>query len=558
MLHTIQKSFFTAILPLFIVLLYFHSHEFSITGTLFSITPPVITVYFALVSRHVYLSLFAGIFSGCFLLTGGDFLKGTWDALMKMLSVFLGDPANISMESIPFDNLKIIAFAYLLGGMIAICVANGGMAGIMGLFSAFANSALRAQLSTWAMGLMIFFDDYTNCLLVGNTMRPITDRFKISRAKLAYIVDSTAAPIATIAPISTWVGYELGLFTTAIKSNEGLEQYSALSLFLHSLPFSYYAIFSLLFILLLILTGRDFGPMYESQVHARQGERIEDGNFEKKGHWLPGVAPILSVILATLIGLYITGMQNLLDKGAEASTLNLGIILSSGNSGTSLLIGALSGCILAILLSKLMTRMDLHSCWKVLRDGGIKMIPPTLVLCLSWSLGMVCHEMKTGDFVSLLVKLHLPEFWLPVLVFLTSAIIAFATGTSWGCMAIMVPIVLGIDSLHQGENLHLLFGSVSAILGGASFGDHCSPISDTTVLSSMAAEVDHLEHVKTQVPYACLVGFCVSMAYLFNSMTETGPWIGMVGGILLMAILLFLLGRKVDTKAIPIPQESSK
>ena len=546
LLGSIRAHSRSTILPLFLFCLTWKFYPHPSIGTFASVLPPVVTVYFALLTKNVYLSLFAGVFSGSFLLMEGAFIQGVRDAFRKMLAVLIGDPLNLSFEALPLDNLKIIAFAYLLGGMIMICTANGGMEGLMNVFSRFAKSRKRAQFSTWLMGLIVFFDDYTNCLLVGNTMRPITDRFKISREKLSYIVDSTAAPIATIAPVSTWVGYELGLLGSALEKYPALGEWNAFSLFLNSIPFSYYAFFSLFFIGLLIFWGIEFGPMFHAETASTSKESDPSAfHAQTSSHWLHAVGPVLMVILATLLMLYLTGRQTMIAQDLDVTRSGLASILISGNSSTSLFTGALLGCVLAILISVQSGCLSARDCFACLREGGKKMLAPTLVLCLSWSLGSVCHELKTGDFVSLMVQQHLPDFWLPILVFLTSALISFATGTSWGCMAIMVPVVLGITAIHSPQNLHLLLGCVSAILGGASFGDHCSPISDTTVLSSMAAQVDHLSHVRTQIPYACFVGVCVVFAYSLNSLFNSGPWPGLIGGLILLVGATRLIGRRV-------------
>jgi len=545
-LSNLRKTLYWGILPFLIFCLYWKLHAHESVGKLPSILPPLITVYFALLCKDVYLALFFGIFLGSILLSNGLFLTSALDSGVRLISVLVGDPRAFSLAGLNWGNLKIIAFAYLLGGMIALCTANGGMQGLMRVFLKFSKDRVRAQLSTWFMGLMIFFDDYTNCLLVGNTMRPITDRFKISREKLAYIVDSTAAPIATIAPVSTWIGYEIGLIDSSLKNYPALSHWNAFSVFLSSLPYSYYAFFTLFFILLYILWGMDFGPMYEAQTSPQNnGEKRAEVETAQISHWSLALGPVFLVILVTLAMLYKTGIEKLLHKKADLAQTGVGEILSSGDAGTSLLTAAFLGCFLAVALSVITKALSPGGCLSCLVQGGKKMLAPTLVLCLSWALGGICFELKTGAFVSLMVQAHLPVEILPILVFLTSALIAFATGTSWGCMAIMVPMVLGITSLHSPEHLHLFLGSVAGILGGASFGDHCSPISDTTVLSSMATDVNHLDHVKTQIPYAVFVGVFVVLALGVNSILGTGPWPGLLGGFLLLTLSARFLGRKV-------------
>ncbi|MCJ8345048.1 hypothetical protein MJH12_05875, partial [bacterium] len=452
----------------------------------YSTIPALITIVLAFATQKVIPSLVGGVFLGSFLISNYSIFSSIQHSLSLILSQILGEMDSISYETLNWYHIKIILFAFALGGLIEICGINGGTKGIVAFFDKFAKSKVSAQLSAFAMGIVIFFDDYANTLIVGNTMRPIADRMKISREKLAWIVDTTAAPIATIAPVSTWIGFELGLFHEAMQRFDIFSKSNAYSLFLDSLPYAFYAIFSLIFILIVVISKRDFGPMleFEKQRQIRTTEELY-GHSEISGHemadmeqqkamLLNALIPIFSVIFLTLYCLYLTGAQNL------KTPLSFWDTVARGDSGTSLMVASYSGCLLAIMMGYTRQGTSIFKSIQTWIRGGKEMLMPTLILLLSWSLGHICEELKTGVFVSALVEMHLWIGLIPILIFLVSGLIAFSTGTSWGCMTLMVPMVFSLTTLHSPENWHLFLASLSAILGGASYGDHCSPISDTT------------------------------------------------------------------------------
>jgi Na+/H+ antiporter NhaC len=407
---------------------------------------------------------------------------------------------------------------------VGIVSANGGARGVVNAISRQATSARRGELATWAMGLMIFFDDYTNTLIVGNTMRPITDRLRISREKLSYIVDSTAAPVACIAVITSWIGFEISLLKDAFDS-VGMLDRNPFATFISAIPYSYYPILTLLFVLLVALWQRDFGPMRRAERRARRtGEVLASGavpisslDSEVKSvegvpeRWINAVLPISVVVVGTVWSLVHTGSTAL--QAAGEVDPSLFDSLRQGNSFVALLWSSFLGCLVAIVMTiaqRLMTLSQTMQAWV----SGIKaMTPAIVILMLAWAIGAVCTDLHTANYlVNRLSGVVEPEL-LPGLIFLAAAAVSFSTGTSWGTMTILtplcIPLVIQVTQLSEmssaaGETV--LLSSIAAVLSGAVLGDHCSPISDTTIMSSMASNADHIDHVRTQLPYALTVG----------------------------------------------------
>jgi Na+/H+ antiporter NhaC len=512
-----------------------------------SILPPLIAIGLALVFREVLISLFAGVWTGAFIAGGlrfespGYYLTSFWNVLDKYILEALLDSGHLS----------VLLFSLLIGGMVAIISRNGGMAGIVEKLSRFARTPRSAQFVTWLLGIAIFFDDYANTLIVGNTMRPITDRFRISREKLAYIVDSTAAPVAAIAFITTWIGAELGYISDGIGQLEGFQGGSAYSVFLSSLKYSFYPILTLLFLLAVILSKRDIGPMLKAEMLARkQGvHSLQEGSDLKqmeelnpvKGaalRWYNAFIPILLVILVTLLGLLITGFEAtyefLVEKGISVKTANwgpiwqgmsvhlgadsgvftkLGVLIGNSNSYIALLWSSLTGVIAAVLLTLGGRIMKLYDTMSSMVTGFKTMLPALLILVLAWSLAITTKELHTAEFLSSNLESALNPYWLPVIIFILAALISFSTGSSWSTMAILYPIAIpltwticranGLDPVISQE---ILLNVIATVLGASVLGDHCSPISDTTILSSLASNCNHIDHVRTQMPYALIVG----------------------------------------------------
>ncbi|AKD05570.1 sodium:proton antiporter [Pontibacter korlensis] len=533
-----------------------------------SILPPLIAIVLALIFREVLLALFAGIWIGGFVIYGLS-PKSVFTGLLAVGDTYL-------MEALTDgDHVSVIIFSMLIGGMVAIISKNGGMAGVVNLLSRYARSAKSSQVVTWVLGVAIFFDDYANTLIVGNTMRPVTDKHRISREKLAYIVDSTAAPVAAIAFVTTWVGAELGYIKDA-AAQLGIEE-GAYSLFFHSLEYAYYPVLTLVFMLMLILMNRDYGTMHKAEIRARAtGEvsatRTDRAGQERQQHEMAefepidetrtrainALLPVLTVICGTMIGLLYTGYNP--DVWSDASLgffRKLSITIGDSNSYTALIWASLSGVIVAIALTMSQRIMSLTETMESLTTGFKTMLPAILILVLAWSLAAVTQELYTAEYLTSLFSGNISPHFLPEITFFLAAIIAFSTGSSWGTMAILYPLMMPAAwyvCQQQGfsveETMPIIYNVISVVLAGSVFGDHCSPISDTTILSSLASGCNHIDHVKTQLPYAITVAL-VANIICTNLSTFGVHWllVYLIGAVILWG-LIKLLGKKNEVEAV--------
>ncbi|MBC8425564.1 Na+/H+ antiporter NhaC family protein [bacterium] len=513
-----------------------------------SVLPPLLAIGLALITRQVMLSLLLGVWVGAMILVGGNPLS----AVLRVGDTYLVDALADRSHA------AIILFSTLLFGMVGVLSRNGSMQGVVDVLSRRVRTRRGGQTATATLGLAIFFDDYANTLLVGNTMRPLTDRLSISREKLAYLVDSTAAPVTTVAVISTWVGFEVGLIQDSLPAGE-----SGYLFFLRSLPYNFYPLLTLAMVFLVAVTGRDFGPMAKAEGRAAGGQLLRRGArpaADPKGlapdtaaagsasPWL-AVIPILTVVLLTVCGLWWHGRQELLVQGAAADSLRE--ILKAADSLSVLMWSSLGGTLMAIGLSIGARRLDLQGSIDAWIEGARAMLIAMVILVLAWSLSAVCDELGTGPWLVEASRDVLSPHFLPALAFLLAAAVSFSTGTSWGTMAILIPIILPLAAaLPVGDGVSaqlrevIALASTSSVLAGAVFGDHCSPISDTTILSSMASGSDHMDHVRTQLPYALVAGgVAVCVGYLPAGF-GLSPWISLLCGALLLAALVRWRGRR--------------
>ncbi len=523
-----------------------------------AVLPPLIAIALAIVFRQVVLSLFLGIWVGCFFIYG----------LQPATALFRSIDTIIVDSMLSRSHIEIILFSLMLGGMIGLITRNGGTRGIINRMKAISTSVLRGQVATWALGIFIFFDDYANSLIVGNTMRPITDRLKISREKLSYIVDATAAPVSSLAIISTWIGFEIGLIGDALGPLElDIDPYI---LFLQTIPYRFYPMLSLFFVLLVALTGRDFGPMFKAERRSRlQGKVMRDGStplsdFEgdmsapPEGtplRWINAILPIFVVIFATILGLWFDGCNALVSRGIDPSDLPIRLIVTEADTFDVLLWASMLGVLTAMVLSLAQRILTISGMFEAWVAGIRSMLLAMIVLILAWSLGSVCERIGTAGYVINVSRGLFSPMMLPALTFIISAVISFSTGTSWATMAIVIPIVtpLSYSLSHSAgfpmEEIHLnLVGTLSGVLAGSIFGDHCSPISDTTILSSMASSVDHVDHVRTQLPYALLVAV---VGVLFGDIPTAyglSPYISLAVCCLVLVGFLRIFGRKAEAE----------
>lgn len=528
----------------------------SYYGTWLSLIPPLVAIGLALITREVVLSLFAGIWVGALFIVGFNPFSGTAHTLQVMINALVNA-----------DHIAIIVFSLFLGGMVGVMSRNGGNQGIVNVLEKFATNRMRGQLFSWLSALFIFFDDYANTLIRGNALRPMTDRLNISREKLAYIVDSTAAPLAVSAVITTWIGFEITQIRNSLSSlaestadpviaaqlQAGAD--SAFTIFLHSMPYLFYPILALAFVLMTIIMKKEFGPMLTAERRAYSGGGVirpgsmpaTDTSLEtlqpikdKPRRWYNSALPVFTVIGVALWGLYSTG-----SAGLEAGERGITNIIGNADPFAALLWASFAGCVVAIALSvgqRILTMNQALESW----IGGMQsMLMAIIILVLAWGLGGITGEVGTGTYLASLLEDSLPLALLPGVVFFIAAVTAFSTGTSWGTMAILFPVVIPLAvamgagvGFAGGEHYTILLGSISSVMAGAVFGDHCSPISDTTVLSSMSSACDLIDHVRTQLPYALVVAV---VALIVGELPAAFEWIHPVWGLLAGLVILYAI-----------------
>ncbi len=516
-------------------------------GTWVSVLPPLLAIMIALVFRNVIPALFIGLVAGVWILNGLTLPALGWSILESFQKYTVDALADR-------DHTTVILFSLMIGGMVGITARNGGMVGIVNHIVKWANSVRKASLATVGMGMTIFFDDYANTLVVGNTMRPVTDKLNISREKLAYFVDSTAAPIAAIALITTWVGFEAGLIGDAIEPLAGFPAQSGYSVFLKTIVYSFYPILALLLTILIAASGRDFGPMYTVELMARQGnekytqtiEHLQADIQPKEGkpqRAINALLPIAALITTVLLGLYHTGYGP--DK-------TLPQIIGDADAYKALLWGSLVGMLVAAILSVAQGILTLEETVDAWYRGMQSMLIAMVILVLAWSLAAVTDALHTKDFLASLVSDHLSAQWLPAVIFLLAAATAFATGSSWGAMGILIPLLIPLtwsvmqaQGLADQSHLYLMYVAIASILAGAVWGDHCSPISDTTILSSMASGCDHIQHVRTQIPYALYAGGIAMFIGIIPVSFGAPVGIVLFVAFLTLAAGVWLFGKKV-------------
>jgi Na+/H+ antiporter NhaC len=516
-----------------------------------SILPAAMAILIALTLRNVIPALLLGLWIGATTLQSFT-LYGAGRGLLDSFQVF------VTGAIVDFDRASIILFTMMIGGMVGIITRNGGMASVVEGIVSRARTAIGGQVAVWLMGLMIFFDDYSNTLVVGNTARSLTDHLKVSREKLAYIVDSTAAPVACIALITTWVGYEIGLVDQALSSIDGLSHVQAYSIFVNSIPYSFYPILAIIFILMIAVSGRDFGPMLTAERRARGGvvrpestadlPALNGDELEPKDNIplraINAFLPIIALVIALLVSLVMIGEGDTMMEILETTSPYRAMMYSS-------FVGVLVAAVMT-LGQRILTIHETVDAWY----GGLRAtLFGMIILVLAWALSDVTATLNTASYLVTLLADSIPVSLIPALVFILAAATAFTTGTSWGTMAILMPLiiplswaVMSMNGMAAAGDMHILYSAVACCLAGAVWGDHCSPISDTTVLSSVASGCDHIEHVRTQLPYALSVGL---VGLLFGTIPAgygLSPWISLVIGIVVLAGVVKVFGRKVESE----------
>ena len=498
----------------------------ALYATAWAVLPPLIAIVLALITKEVYSSLFLGVLVGAVLFAGADFDGVVNHVLQDGLIASLTDGWNVG----------ILIFLVILGIIVALMNLSGGSKA----FGAWALRRVRtrvaAEIATVLLGIVIFVDDYFNCLTVGSVMKPVTDEFKVSRAKLAYIIDATAAPVCIIAPVSSWAA--------AVSSFAG--EGEGISLFIRCIPYNFYALFTLLMMFALIFMKFDYANMAQFERNAvENGDlfTVADANAETadaaeqgsdKGTVLDLVFPVIVLVISCVLGMVYTG--GFFDGAGFVTAF------SDSDASIGLSMGALVALVIIIAYYTIRRTVSFNDCMSCIPEGMKAMVPPILVLTLAWSLKAMTDSLGLADFVSGLVEgmSGAAVGIIPAALFLIACVLAFASGTSWGTFGILIPLGLAITTSHP----ELSTPIIAACMAGAVYGDHCSPISDTTIMASAGANCNHVSHVSTQLPYATTVAAVSAISYVIAGYVSSPVIPLIVGVVLLLGVLFFLRGRE--------------
>lgn len=488
-------------------------------ATIWSLVPPVVAIVLALITKEVYSSLFVGI------LIGGAFWSG-FKPEATILHVFQDGVVGVLTDSY---NMGILVFLVILGVMVCMMNKAGGSAAFGRWAKEHIKTRASAQLATIALGVLIFIDDYFNCLTVGSVMRPVTDSHNVSRAKLAYLIDATAAPICIIAPISSWAAAVTGF----VKGEDGF------SIFIRAIPYNYYAILTIIMMVTLVLAKEDYGPMKAHEKNAIEGDLFTTGDrpFENatenaiynKGKVIDLVFPILSLIVCCVIGMIYSG-------GFFSGT---GFVeaFSGSDASVGLMLGSFFAMVITIVFYAVRKVLRFSDSMACIPEGFKAMVPAILILTFAWTLKAMTDSLGAAPFVASVMNSAAGGLMnlLPAIIFLVGCFLAFATGTSWGTFGILIPIVVAV---FQGTNETMMIISISACMAGAVCGDHCSPISDTTIMASAGAQCNHVNHVSTQLPYAMTVAAVSCITYVIAGILQNAVICLVIGIALQIGVLL--------------------
>lgn len=502
----------------------------AVYATIWALVPPMVAIILALITKEVYSSLFIGILVGGLFYSGLSFETTLTHIFNDGFVAVLSDSYNVG----------ILVFLVILGAMVSLMNRAGGSAA----FGHYAKEKIKtragAQLATVALGVLIFIDDYFNCLTVGSVMKPVTDEHKVSRAKLAYLIDATAAPVCIIAPISSWAAAVSGF----VEGEDGF------SIFIRAIPYNFYAILTIIMMIAIVLMKVDFGPMKTHEANALKGDLFSTGKgvseqkkeaVNPKGKVIDLLIPIILLIISCVIGMIYTGG---FFEGA-------GFVEAFSNSDASvgLALGSICAMILTIIIYLIRRVLSFSDCMQCLPDGFKAMVPAILILTFAWTLKAMTDSLGAAEFVAEAVHKSAGGFmnFLPAIIFLVACFLAFSTGTSWGTFGILIPIVVDV---FMNTNPQLMIISISACMAGAVCGDHCSPISDTTIMASAGAQCDHVNHVSTQLPYVIVVAAISFVTYIVAGFAQS-PWISLPVGIVLLLAALAVLKNRNGEKATP-------
>lgn len=490
-------------------------------GTFWALVPPLVAIALALITKEVYSSLFLGIVVGGLLYAEFNVVAAFDHLYNNGFVAVLSDPYNVG----------ILIFLVILGAMVALMNNAGGSAA----FGEFAKKRIKtrvgAQLATILLGVLIFIDDYFNCLTVGSVMRPVTDEKKISRAKLAYLIDATAAPVCIIAPISSWAAAVAGF----VEGEDGF------TVFLRAIPYNYYALLTIVMMLFIAIFGIDFGPMKKHEQNAMKGDLFTSGKevvskeeipTNEKGRVIDLVFPVAVLIVCCVIGMIYSGGFFEKDGG------NFIVAFSNSDASIGLAMGSIVALIVTVIFYLCRRVLSFKKCMDCIPEGFKQMVPAILILSFAWTLKAMTDSLGAKEYVAGLISgsaAGLMNF-LPAIIFVIGCLLAFATGTSWGTFGILIPIVVSAFA----DKPQLMIISISACMAGAVCGDHCSPISDTTIMASAGAQSEHINHVNTQLPYAIVCAAVSYVTYIVAGFTQKA-WIALPVGIFIMACVMLAI-----------------
>ncbi|WP_052430386.1 Na+/H+ antiporter NhaC family protein [Sporocytophaga myxococcoides] len=552
-----------------------------------SIIPPLLAIALSLIFHEVITSLFLSVFVGVLLLIGFEF-SNVIPAFLRVIDSYILEVLRDS------KHLSLISFAFMVGGMIALIAKNGGLTGLVNKISAIAHSSRSAQLTTLFLSLSIFFDNYVNILIVGNTMRPITDKYKVSREKLAFIVSTTAASAASLGFFTTWTGAEM-VYVHDATSYLRLGN-SAFSIFFKSLQYAYYPIFMLILTFALIVSRKDFNKMADAEVNARsagikneQNDKSIEKNIERDiveilhpesqngGKWINAAFPLIVLFITAIAGLIVTGTENLyqkmLGKGIPITSQNLssvwkflydfdnknisffqklGELFGNGDFYIALLWSSFSSLLTAFLLTLLHKNLTLKRTTEIMIHGFRVMLSAIIILIFSWSLAEITEDLHATEYLSSVITGYIKPSLLPIVSFLLAATFAFSTGSVWGAMAILYPLLVPVSwmisassGLSISDTESITYNVIATILSGSVFGIHCSPVSDSTIMSSIASDCNHIQHIKTQLPYAATIALISVLVFFFSLINF--HWIFNLGlGTILIILIVKFSGKRVE------------
>jgi len=518
----VVKIVFLAVVAGIIVAGKFYTTADTVGETVWALVPPIVAIVLALITKEVYSSLFIGIITGGLLYSGYAF-EGTIDHVYTDgLIVSLTDSYNVG----------ILIFLVILG--IIVCLMNraGGSAAFGEWASKHIKTRVGAQLATIFLGVLIFIDDYFNCLTVGSVMKPVTDKHKISRAKLSYLIDSTAAPICIIAPVSSWAAAVSGF----VPGDE-----NGIALFIRTIPYNFYALLTIVMMVALAVSGTDFGPMALHEKNAKDNDDLfttpdrpyTDSAKEKvssKGKVIDLVIPVIALVFCCIIGMIYTGGFFSGETFIDA--------FANSDASVGLVYGSFFGLVLTLILYLVRGVLSFKDCMECIPEGFKAMVAPILILTFAWTLKEMTGSLGAKEYVAGIVAAHAADylFILPLIVFLVAVFLSFATGTSWGTFGILIPIVV---NLFVDSDTTMMIIAMSACMAGAVCGDHCSPISDTTIMSSAGAQCNHLNHVSTQIPYALTCAIISGLCYFVAGFMRN-PIVPLLIGALIICLIAFL------------------